>query len=138
MDSFREQPNLPVIDLTRKNVEPFGSTSWVSTRQEVVKALEEHGCFIAIYDKVSVEHYEALFNVSKEAFGLPFETKSLNISDTPTFGYVGQKPYIPLYEALGIEKSTTEQGVQQFTDLLWPSGNQSFRYVLIMKPKYSF
>lgn len=122
-----ERPKLPVIDLTKKNVEPFGLTSWVSTRKEVVRALEDYGCFIAIYDKVPVELYNAVFNVSKEVHDLPIETKALNTSDTPSHGYVGQKPFIPLYEALGIENSTTLQGVQKFTNLMWPSGNQRFR-----------
>lgn len=119
------QHSLPVIDFTKKNLDP-SSSSWLSTRQDVVRALEDYGCFVAIYDKVSLEVGEAIFRASKDLFGLPTETKVLNTSDSYTFGYIGPVPFMPLYESLGIENATTLDGVQKFTNLLWPNGNDSF------------
>lgn len=124
------QHNLPIIDFTKKNLDP-SSSSWLSTRQDVVRALEDYGCFIAIYDKLPLDLHEAIFRASEELFDLPQETKVLNTSGTPSHGYVGQEPVIPLYEGLGIENATTFQGVQKFTNLLWPNGNDFFWYMQV-------
>ena len=117
---------LPTINFCEKNLEA-GSSSWVSTSKDVVRALEEYGCFIATYTNFSPKLHEAIFGASKELFDLPTHVKILNTSNTPSHGYVGQEPIIPLYEGLGIEDATTEEGVQSFTTLLWPSGNHTFR-----------
>ncbi|KAK6148929.1 hypothetical protein DH2020_016454 [Rehmannia glutinosa] len=66
------------------------------------------------------------FRASEELFDLPTDVKILNTSDTPSRGYVGQEPVIPLYEGLGIENANTREGVEKFTSLLWPSGNDPF------------
>ncbi|CAI9114062.1 OLC1v1014681C1 [Oldenlandia corymbosa var. corymbosa] len=118
--------NLPVIDLTKNNVDP-NSSSWSTTRSNVVRALEDYGCFVAIFDKVSPELDKAIFGAAEELFDLPVESKVLNTSKTPSHGYVGQEPVVPLYEGLGIENATTLEGVQTFTNLLWPNGNSNFR-----------
>ncbi|KAL0441585.1 UNVERIFIED_CONTAM: putative 2-oxoglutarate-dependent dioxygenase AOP1.2 [Sesamum radiatum] len=118
-------PTLPTIHFSGKNLEP-GSTPWMSTSKDVVRALEEYGCFIAIYGKFSLEMHEAIFRASEELFDLPTDVKVQNTSDTPSHGYVGQEPIIPLYEGLGIENATTREGVEKFTNLLWPSGNDLF------------
>lgn len=139
MDSPNHQlpARIPVIDFTGEKLKAAAaagggggdSISWLKTSQEVVRALEEYGCFNAVYDEVSVELHEAIFDVSEELFDLPVETKVLNTSTTPSHGYVGQVPLIPLYEGLGIENVTTSAGVHQFTNLMWPSGNRRFRSV---------
>ncbi|KAL0342052.1 UNVERIFIED_CONTAM: putative 2-oxoglutarate-dependent dioxygenase AOP1.2 [Sesamum calycinum] len=118
-------PTLPTIHFSGKNLEP-GSTPWMSTSKAVVRALEAYGCFIAIYGKFSLEMHEAIFRASEELFDLPTDVKVQNTSDTPSHGYVGQEPIIPLYEGLGIENATTREGVEKFTNLLWPSGNDLF------------
>ncbi|KAL8458117.1 hypothetical protein ACS0TY_035848 [Phlomoides rotata] len=119
---------LPTINFSEKNLD-YGSASWLSTAKGVVGALEDYGCFIAIYTKFSVDSHEAIFEASHELFDLPSDVKTRNISDTPSHGYVGQESIIPLYEGLGFENATTEEGVNKFTSLLWPSGNDRFWYV---------
>ncbi|KAA8541852.1 hypothetical protein F0562_023004 [Nyssa sinensis] len=120
------QPKLPVIDFSKENLKP-NTNSWLSTRNNVVEALQEYGCFIAKYDhKVSLELHNAIFRASEELFDLPTEIKVQNTSNTPSHGYVGQEPVIPLYEGLGIENATTVEGAQKFTNLMWPSGNDFF------------
>ncbi|XAR67748.1 hypothetical protein NMG60_11002637 [Bertholletia excelsa] len=119
------QVKLPEIDFSTQTRQP-GSSSWSATRDQVVRALEEHGCFIATYDKVSLDLHSAVFQATKDLMDLPLETKMKNICKTPSHGYVGQEAVVPLYEGLGIENSTTMEGVQAFTKLMWPSGNDSF------------
>ncbi|KAK9054687.1 hypothetical protein SSX86_025766 [Deinandra increscens subsp. villosa] len=119
------QPRLPVIDLSSKNLN-LNSSSWVTKCDEVRLALEEYGCFMAVYDGVSEELRDAMFLASQELFNLPTQVKVSNVVDTPYNGYIGQQPMVPLYESLGIENVTTKEGVESFTKLMWPSGNQSF------------
>ncbi|KAL3631838.1 hypothetical protein CASFOL_024822 [Castilleja foliolosa] len=119
-------PNLPTIDFGCTKLVP-GSPSWLSTSKDVVRALEEYGCFIAInYAPFTLDLHEAIFGAAKELFDLPTDVKLKNTSDTPSHGYVGQMSLIPLYEGLGIENSITPQGVEQFASILWPSGNPHF------------
>ncbi|KAL7099785.1 hypothetical protein ACP275_09G107500 [Erythranthe tilingii] len=120
-----ENPTLPIIDFSEKNLEP-GSPSWFTTAEKVVHALEDYGCFIATYSKFSPEMHQSIFRVSEQLFDLPTDVKILNTSQTPSHGYVGQEPIIPLYEGLGVENATTHTGVETFTSLLWPSGNHHF------------
>lgn len=132
--STLHSPQLPVIDLAKKTLDP-SSTCWISKRVQVVKALEEYGCFIANYDKVSLELHQAIFGASEDLFDLPTETKVLNKSDSPSHGYIGQVPKIPLLEALGIENATTPEGVQNFTRVLWPNGNDNFSETALLYSK---
>ncbi|XP_076929786.1 deoxypodophyllotoxin synthase-like [Bidens hawaiensis] len=120
------QLKLPVIDFSLKGLD-LNSSSWVAKCGEVRRALEEYGCFIALYDGVSHELHDAIFVASQELFNLPTEVKALNILETPYSGYSGKlNPTAPLYESLGIEDVTTKQEAERFTTLMWPSGNQSF------------
>ncbi|KAF5758178.1 putative oxoglutarate/iron-dependent dioxygenase, non-heme dioxygenase domain-containing protein [Helianthus annuus] len=128
------QPKLPVIDLSSKSLN-LNSSSWVTKCDEVTRALEEYGCFIALYDGVSSELRDATFLASQELFNLPTEVKALNITKTPYNGYIGQQPMVPLYESLGIEDVNTKEGAESFTKLMWPSGNQSFSESVVMYSK---
>ncbi|KAL8256768.1 hypothetical protein R6Q59_028809 [Mikania micrantha] len=128
------KPKLPVIDLSSTTLN-INSPSWVTKRDEVRRALEEYGCFIALFDGVSPELRNAMFLASQELFDLPTEVKVLNVLDTPYNGYIGQQPMVPLYESLGIEDANTTQGVESFTKLMWPSGNQSFSESVLMYSK---
>ncbi|KAL9995552.1 putative oxoglutarate/iron-dependent dioxygenase, non-hem dioxygenase domain-containing protein [Helianthus debilis subsp. tardiflorus] len=128
------QLKLPVIDLSSKSLD-LNSSSWVTKCDEVRHALEEYGCFIAVYDGVSRELRDAIFLASQELFDLPTEVKALNILDTPYSGYSGQQAMLPLYESLGIEDVTTAEVAESFTKLMWPSGNQSFCESVLMYSK---
>ncbi|KZV43182.1 hypothetical protein F511_23658 [Dorcoceras hygrometricum] len=107
---------LPIIHFSEESIKP-GSASWLSTSKDVVRALEDYGCFVATYTKFSQELHKQIFNESKELFDLPTDIKMLNTSTTPSHGYVGQVPLIPLYEGLGIENSTTREGVESKSSL---------------------
>lgn len=121
-------PTVPVIDFSGEKLKP-GTTSWSLTSKDVRSALEEYGCFIAVYDKVSKELENAIYHAGKEVFELPTETKLKNVAQRTYHGYVGDISLIPLHESTGIDNATTVEGTKRFTDLMWPNGNESFRYI---------
>ncbi|KAL5575747.1 hypothetical protein UlMin_017446 [Ulmus minor] len=116
---------IPVIDFTKENLNP-GTDLWVKTCKEVRYALEEIGCFEAIYDKVPTQLQNSTFSALKDLFDLPLATKKQKTSDKLFHGYVGQAPFIPLYETLAIDNPTTLEGVKYFTNIMWPAGNNNF------------
>ncbi|XP_027164560.1 probable 2-oxoglutarate-dependent dioxygenase AOP1 [Coffea eugenioides] len=116
---------LLVVDFTNEELKP-GSSSWASACNDIQRALENHGCFIALYNKVSPELDKAIFQAADDLFDLPTELKVQNINEKPYHGYIGQIPFVPLHEGLGIDYATTLDGVQSFTNLMWPKGNKSF------------
>ncbi|PWA53653.1 2-oxoglutarate (2OG) and Fe(II)-dependent oxygenase superfamily protein [Artemisia annua] len=118
-------PKLLVVDFTNDNLKP-GTSVWSSTCNDIRVALENHGCFIALYDGVSSKLQDSVFRAAEELFDLPTETKIKNIVEKPYHGYVGQMPIVPLHEGLGIDYATDLEGAQSFTDIMWPDGNQSF------------
>lgn len=125
------QAKLPVVDLTNaENLKP-GTEAWRSTCKQVQQALEDCGCFEATYHGVPLDLHNAMFSVSKGLFDLPVETKCQKTSDKPNHSYIGQISSLPLYESLGVDYATTPEGVEKFTNMMWPAGNDEFRYVFI-------
>lgn len=118
-------PKLPFVDFTDKNLKP-GSSVWISACNQIKHALEQYGCFTASFDKISPQLPDAVFSAADELFDLPIEIKVQNINEKPYHGYVGQIPFVPLHEGLGIDYATTLVGAQSFTKLMWPNGNNSF------------
>nr|XP_016468206.1 PREDICTED: probable 2-oxoglutarate-dependent dioxygenase AOP1.2 isoform X2 [Nicotiana tabacum] len=121
----KNMSNIPSIYLAEENLKP-ATSSWIAACQEVRQAFESYGCFVAIYDKISKELSNSIFQILPELFDLPSKIKSQNISDIPYFGYLPPNRSRPLYESMGIEDATNLQVVQGFTNLMWPSGNQHF------------
>lgn len=121
-----DSPKVPVIDFTMDDMK-VGTSAWLLATKQVCKALEEFGCFVALYDKVPKELDSDIFNAANDLFDLPTEVKSQNISDKPYHGYIGQVPIIPLHEGLGIDNAMNRDALQEFTDLMWPHGNDHFR-----------
>lgn len=122
-------PKVPVIDFSSETVKP-GSTSWESTAEDVRKALEEYGCFLAVYNVPSCNPF---FESLKELFDLPVETKMSNNSDLPYFGYIGEQPRSPLFESLGINDGSSFTQVSNFAKRMWPAGgNDHIRYNLFI------
>ncbi|KAG7595017.1 Non-hem dioxygenase N-terminal domain [Arabidopsis thaliana x Arabidopsis arenosa] len=116
---------LPVIDFTSRDLKP-GTVQWDSVRGDVRRALEEYGCFEALFDKVPLELRKAVFDASNEVFQLPLETKQRVLSNRKYRGYVGQIPTLPLFEVMGIDFAENPDIVNAFTHKLWPQGNNSF------------
>ncbi|XP_010500901.1 PREDICTED: probable 2-oxoglutarate-dependent dioxygenase AOP1.2 [Camelina sativa] len=114
---------LPVINF--RDLKP-GTFEWDSVRGNFRKALEEYGCFEALFDKVPVELRKAVFDASDEVFQLPLETKQRVVSKRKYRGYVGQIPTLPFFEVMGIDFAEDADKVNAFTHKLWPQGNTSF------------
>ncbi|KAJ9561532.1 hypothetical protein OSB04_006692 [Centaurea solstitialis] len=117
------QPTLPVINMD--DLKP-GTESWMLTCDKVTRAIEEYGCFMAVYERVSGELKNEVLDSLRILFELPIETKVKNTSDTPFYGYLGPNHTRPLFESLGIENATSLDHVQHFANLMWPSGNHRF------------
>lgn len=118
-------PKLSVVDLSRENLRP-GSSCWVSTCNEIKVALEEYGCFVASYHKLSSEFRKNVFDALKELFELSEETKMKNENPKPGHGYM-KLPTLPRYESLAIENVTKPEACKNFTEAIWPEGNDKFR-----------
>lgn len=119
---------VPTIDFCKPELKP-GTIQWDSAKSQVVQALQEYGCFEAIYDKLLNENREAMFGCSKEIFEFPLETKMKNMSKKPFSGYLGQFPTLPLYESVCIDDLLQPGGVETFANIFWPQGNSDFWYV---------
>ncbi|KAJ0755486.1 putative non-heme dioxygenase domain, isopenicillin N synthase [Helianthus annuus] len=111
--------SLPVINVSVKDLNS-DSSLWAKTCDEVVRALEEYGCFIAVYDGVSSQLHDAIFAASQQVLDLPYEVKILNTSDGAGHGYFGQSPKNPGFERLTIEKATTKEGVEHLQNSCGP------------------
>lgn len=118
------QPNLPVITFNSQTLNPNTNTS-LSTSHAVRQALEEYGCFVVSTNEIPWDLREIMFELSKDLFYLPLETKIKNTSRILGFGY-GNHSSLPLYECFGIENGATLEATRSFTHLLFPSGNQAF------------
>lgn len=117
---------LPVVKFCSENLKS-GTRNWVLTREKVREALEEYGCFVALYDNVSVELSSNMFDSLKELFDVPLDRKLQNVSEKPYHGYFGQNPLMPIHESMGIEDPTLLTKTQSFSNLMWPSkGNKLF------------
>ena len=118
-------PNLLTINLSGRNQRPSLS-SWILTSKYVRKALEEYGCFVAIYNKVSSDLQSKVFEVIEPMFEQPTEVKKKNTSNIPYHGYHKPGPIIPLLDGFGIDDATSLEKTCSFTHLLWLHGNQTF------------
>ncbi|KAJ1404161.1 Oxoglutarate/iron-dependent dioxygenase [Sesbania bispinosa] len=116
---------LPVIDFTDENLKP-GSDTWFWTCQVVRSAFEDHGGFLALYDKVDPVLYDSVFSAMKQLFDLPLEAKMQQTTDKPIYSYAGQRPDIPLYESLAIDNPVSAENCQKYTKIMWPQGNEHF------------
>ncbi|CAN4118894.1 unnamed protein product [Withania somnifera] len=116
------EPTLPIIEFTDENLKD-GTSSWILTSQEIRRALEEYGCFAAVYKKVLPEIRESMFDHCKKLFQLPLETKLQNTCDILGFGYGGNFPNMPLAEYFGIENATSLDSTNNFAKQMWPNEN---------------
>lgn len=118
---------LPSIDFSGLGDSEPGSGGWDSVQDAVRRALEEYGCFLALYDKVTVELHDEVFHQMEEMFGLPAETKRQFVDPTrPYDGYLANLPLNPLHEAMGMSDALNSGAIERLAGLLWPEGNAKF------------
>lgn len=70
-------PKIPVVDFSREDCFKAGTSSWLSVRAKVCRALEEFSCFVAVMpNKVSPELHDTFSGSIGELFDFPVEIKS--------------------------------------------------------------
>ncbi|KAM1167266.1 hypothetical protein ACFX13_029925 [Malus domestica] len=126
MGSETQPPVVPVVDLSSENMKP-GTDAWLLACKKVQHALEEFGCFEAVYKKDTSETQNSIFSAIKDFCDLPLETKMQKTSDKPLHSYFGRNPLFPHDFSTGIENPETVEGAQKFTSIMWPAGNERFR-----------
>ncbi|XP_047956451.1 probable 2-oxoglutarate-dependent dioxygenase AOP1 [Salvia hispanica] len=120
-----ESMKLPLIELS--NLEKDDSSRWESTKIQVREALQEYGCFEATFDHIPLELLKSVSDVTQQLFNVPLPNKLRNITHKPYHGYVGQNPFVPLFESMGIDGALSPHVVDTFTNLMWPDqGNPTF------------
>ncbi|KAE8705076.1 gibberellin 3-beta-dioxygenase 1-like [Hibiscus syriacus] len=121
---------IPVIDFSKQDSIKPGIHEWDSTKLGVRQALEEYGCFEALFDPV-VEHRSPVFRALEELFDLPLQTKNLCVSDKPFRGYYASPPPTS-YESISADDVHIAENVEQLlTTRLWPQGNMSFSKTMV-------
>ncbi|KAM7490321.1 hypothetical protein LguiA_033242 [Lonicera macranthoides] len=116
---------IPVIDFSTAELDRR-SEGWRYLSAAVREACEIHGCFEAVYDKITPQLQGGTFSVLKELFELPLEIKKMNVNPKPYHGYAGQYSMAPLYESFGIEDALEFKSMEAFVQLMFPHGNEVF------------
>lgn len=120
---------LPVVDFSALNKQNPDIVIWETAKTKVIEALQEYGCFEATFDEISPDLQKSVFSELENLFNLPLETKQRNANDREFHGYIGQIPFMPLYESMGIDTPYVQEKVDEFTNVMWPQGNPKFSYV---------
>ncbi|EOA38798.1 hypothetical protein CARUB_v10011074mg [Capsella rubella] len=129
--------SLPIINFSSPDLKPE-NPEWDLVRSQVRKALEEYGCFEALFDGPFMELRKAVLSeVSKEVFDMPLETKQGTKTDIHYEGYL-TIPRVPSQEGMGFYGVDDPNVVNDLIHKLWPQGNslvsgniQSFAEMLI-------
>ncbi|XP_059637302.1 2-oxoglutarate-dependent dioxygenase AOP2-like [Cornus florida] len=113
---------IPVITFSDE-LKP-GTTEWDSVRARVRQALQEYGCFEALFDKIPSELRKSMMGATREMLDIPMEKKTAVTSDNEPFGtgYTGKSSRAS-WETMGIEDVIIPENVTRFTNRLWPEGN---------------
>ncbi|KAH7660150.1 Iron/ascorbate family oxidoreductases protein [Dioscorea alata] len=83
---------IPKIDFTGVELSKTGTKEWDKAKEKVMEALEKHGCFEAMLDRVTMELKDEFFGpVLDELFIVPLDLNILN-SYKPLQGYIPKRP----------------------------------------------
>ncbi|KAM3322246.1 putative 2-oxoglutarate-dependent dioxygenase AOP1 [Capsicum chacoense] len=116
---------IPTIDFCNPNLKP-GSEEWESTKAQVIQALEENGCFEAIYDKTPKETEKELFSKLKEEI-YPMEEKVKEYVGKPFDKYVKEIPRARYNDFRRTMDLLLPGSIEIFANTFWPEdGNPHF------------
>ncbi|KAJ8755450.1 hypothetical protein K2173_019248 [Erythroxylum novogranatense] len=116
---------IPTIDFSKSSLKP-DTPEWEVVKSQVMKAAEESGCFVALWDEIPVHVYKGMEYEVKDLFDIPSETKTRNVSTGPYRGYIGQRNDMPLYESFRIGHPCSQDALESFVQCLWPLGRPTF------------
>ncbi|XP_030549999.1 deoxypodophyllotoxin synthase-like [Rhodamnia argentea] len=118
---------LPLIDLSELAGSKPGTGRWDSLQSQVRRALEEFGCFEALYDVITPELHNDVFQELEELVKLPADVKRrFVVPDKEYQGYTADRPVAPLYEAFGVGYAPNSGSIETLAELMWPQGNTRF------------
>ncbi|XP_006348409.1 probable 2-oxoglutarate-dependent dioxygenase AOP1.2 [Solanum tuberosum] len=118
---------IPTIDFCDSELKP-NTPQWESTKVQVFEALQEFGCFEAIYNKVPNEIREGMFDTLKEVFDFPLP-KLIEYREKPFHIYDGQIPSVPLFGSVYSADLVLPNSVETFANTFWSHGNPNFSNV---------
>ncbi|KAI6681777.1 hypothetical protein NL676_035658 [Syzygium grande] len=115
---------LPLIDLSELDGSKPGTGRRDSLQSQVRQALEEFGCFEALYDKMTSKLHNDVFQELEKLLELPTDVKRrFDVQDKPYFGYLAN---LPRHEAFGVDYTPNSGSIENLMDLMWPEGNTRF------------
>ncbi|KAI6681774.1 hypothetical protein NL676_035655 [Syzygium grande] len=115
---------LPLIDLSELDGSKPGTGRRDSLQSQVRHALEEFGCFEALYDKMTSKLDNDVFQELEKLLELPTDVKRrFDILDKPYFGYLAN---LPRHVAFGVDYTSNSSSIKNLTDPMWPEGNTRF------------
>ncbi|PPD98321.1 hypothetical protein GOBAR_DD04654 [Gossypium barbadense] len=98
--SSTTQAMVPVIDFSNQNLKA-GSPEWDLVKSQVREALEEYGCFEALFDPI-LELRKAVFGLCKRPLTCLYKQKTV-VSDKPPFrGYLRYSPSAFVSKAMAV------------------------------------
>lgn len=88
-----------------------------------------------MFDGIPIQLKAETFSVIRQLDGLPLDIKEKYANPKrPARGYVGlQNPESPLFESFGTEDASNYDSLKSFMVLMWPNGQDHFRYVRLMR-----
>lgn len=126
--------DIPVFDLSHIRLEELVGEGFDEDyrknllRSEFKRCCEVWGCFRLTNHGISDQLMGRVEILSRDVFKLPAETKEKRVSPLSIASYVKGGPKTPFYESIGIGPDF--EGIEEFSDLMWPHGNQHFCEVM--------
>ncbi|PHT37072.1 hypothetical protein CQW23_24772 [Capsicum baccatum] len=96
--------SLPIIDMQDN-----------ASAIEIVKSLEQWGCFRLVNHGVSRSLLSEIMEVGRSLMELPVEIKELNVHKDKSFGYIPVNVTSPMFECLGVYDATLSKDVDHFS-----------------------
>ncbi|XP_016543686.2 2-oxoglutarate-dependent dioxygenase DAO isoform X2 [Capsicum annuum] len=96
--------SLPIIDMQDN-----------ASAIEIVKSLEQWGCFRLVNHGVSQSLLSEIMEVGRSLMELPVEIKELNVHKDKSFGYIPVNVTSPMFECVGVYDATLSKDVDHFS-----------------------
>lgn len=108
---------IPVLDFSNLELKPRTS-SWLSSRKDVCRALEEYSYFVAeLGNKIPLELHNKMFSSVGELESSLWKPKGKSL------GYFSTAPF----ERMLIDNATSTEEAHKLTNIFWPNGNDHVR-----------
>jgi len=133
-DQFDIDMDIPVFDLSQIQLEGAVGEGFDQDyegnllRSEFRRCCEDWGCFRLTNHGIPDALIGRVQILCRDMFKLPTETKEKKVSPLMIGRYIKGGPRTPFYESIGIGPDF--EAIHEFSDLMWPHGNQTFCQVM--------